>query len=129
MAMTTVETIVLFHSPERSSWKITFSVIPYSSALLQPARDLWLQFGGCVSSADRIKATGKASLGTLVLKGRLGKMWALFGRKWESWLPGACRRLRFSMAFLLWSSPVSAAATAPKPQTKAGSEKKKNHPQ
>lgn len=34
LAMTKVETVVLFHSPGRSSWKITFSVIPYSSALL-----------------------------------------------------------------------------------------------
>lgn len=74
MAMTKLETVVLFHSPARSSWKITFSVIPYSSALLQPARGLWLHFGVCVSSADRIKATGKSSLGTLVIKGRVGKM-------------------------------------------------------
>lgn len=44
MAMTKAETVVLFHSPERSSWKITFSVIPYSSALLQPARDRCLRF-------------------------------------------------------------------------------------
>lgn len=78
-----------------------------------------------MSPADRIKATGKASLATLVIKGRPGKMQALPGRKWESWLPGACRRLRYSMAFLLWSSPVSAPTTAPESQTKAGAGRKK----
>lgn len=35
--MTEAETVVLSHPPERSSWKIPFSVILYSSALLQPA--------------------------------------------------------------------------------------------
>ena len=49
--MTKAETVVLSHSPERSSWKIPFPVIPYSSAVLQPARDPWLWFGLCVYPA------------------------------------------------------------------------------
>lgn len=45
LVMTKAETVVLSCSPERNSWKITFAMIPYSSALLQPARRRWLRFG------------------------------------------------------------------------------------
>jgi len=33
------------------------------------------------------RATRKASIGKTVVKGKVGKMWALSGRKWETWLP------------------------------------------
>lgn len=51
--------------------------------------------------------------------------WALCRRKWETWLPGIQRRLRY-ITFLCWSSPASAPATALKSQkTKAGTENEK----
>jgi len=34
-----------------------------------------------------------------VIKGSLEKMWALSGRKWETWLPGIWRRLRYLTTF------------------------------
>ena len=49
-------------------------------------------------------------------KRRLGKMWALSGRKWETWLPRTWRRLRYSTTFLPQSSLASAPATPPKTQ-------------
>ncbi|KAK4817902.1 LOW QUALITY PROTEIN: hypothetical protein QYF61_002385 [Mycteria americana] len=49
---------------------------------------LW--FGWNFSPAKR-----KASIGTSMIKGRLGKTWALSGRKRETWLPGIWRRMRY----------------------------------
>ena len=43
--------------------------------------------------ARDIKGTRKASIGTLVIKGRLGKMWALSGREQETWLLRVWRRI------------------------------------
>jgi len=40
------------------------------------------------------KRTRKPSIGMPVIEGRLGKMWALSGRKMETWLPGMWRKLR-----------------------------------
>ena len=44
--------------------------------------------------AGTSRATRKASIGASVIKERLGKMWALSRRKWETWLPRTRRRLR-----------------------------------
>jgi len=59
------------------------------------------------------RATTKASIYMPVIKGTLGKMWALSGRKCENRLPGIRRRLRYSTTFLPQSSPASAPATRP----------------
>lgn len=50
-----------------------------------------------------MRATSKASLlvGTSAIKGRLGKMSTLSGRKWETWSPRRRRRLRYSTTFAL----------------------------
>jgi len=75
------------------------------------------------------KATRKASIGTSVIKGRLKKMWALSRRKWETWLPGIWRSLRYSMLFLSQSSLASAPATPPKSQkAKTGTGRRKSCP-
>jgi len=42
-----------------------------------------------------------------VIKGRLGKVWALSGRTQETWVPGMERRLRDSTSLLPQSSPAS----------------------
>ena len=44
--------------------------------------------------ARDIKGNKKSSIGTLVIKGRLGKMWALSRKKREMRLPRMWRRLR-----------------------------------
>lgn len=56
-------------------------------------------------------ATKSASIGMLVIKGRLGKMWALSGRKQETWLPKTWIKLRYSITFLSRSLLESASAT------------------
>jgi len=61
-----------------------------------------------------VKGNKKTSIGTSAIKGRLGKMLALSGRKWETWLPRIWRRLRYSMSFLPQSSSASAPAMLPK---------------
>jgi len=38
--------------------------------------------------------TRKPPIGMSVIEGRLGKTWALSGRKLETWLPGMWRKLR-----------------------------------
>jgi len=40
------------------------------------------------------KGTRKPSIGVSVIEGRLGIMWALSGRKLETWLPETWRKLR-----------------------------------
>jgi len=62
-----------------------------------------------------------------VIKGRLGRMWVLSGRKRETSLPRTWRRLRYSMTFLPQSSPASDPATLPK-KAKAGTGRMKNGP-
>jgi len=75
------------------------------------------------------RATRKASIGTLVIKGRLGKMWALSERKQETWFPGIWRRLRYSMTSSPQSSLAGASATLSKSQkAKAGTGSMKNCP-
>jgi len=75
------------------------------------------------------RAIRRASIGTSVIKGRLGKMWALSGRKQETWLPAIWTRLRYSVTSLPQSSPASAPATPSKSQkAKGGTERMKNQP-
>lgn len=51
------------------------------------------------------KGTRRGSISTLMIKQTLGKMWALSERKWETWLLRIWRRLKYSLTFLLLSSP------------------------
>lgn len=44
------------------------------------------------------------------MKGREGKMWAFFKKKWETWLPRTWRRLKYS-ALLPQSPPSTSPST------------------
>lgn len=55
--------------------------------------------------------TRKVSIGMSVMKGRQGKMWALFNKKWETWLPRTWRKLRYSAIFP--QSPPSSTLVTP----------------
>lgn len=71
-------------------------------------------------SRDRIKSgqggqgNKKSFYSKLVIKGRPEEVWGPSRKKWETWLHGTGRRLRFSTAFLPWSSLARAPTTIPR---------------
>lgn len=71
------------------------TVVRYSYATNYVVEVLWE-----LNLAEVSKTTKKPSVSKMAIKGRLGKTCLPSWRKWDIWLPGIWRRLKYSMTFL-----------------------------